>query len=100
MDTSGVTGTGSLTPTGRRAYMHRVEQYYLRDEGILHDAWSMHSIYVDKDESAAWLVIEGAEDPNYEPLCWTNAANVDFGPELYQPMEQSFVVELLERATT
>ena len=36
------------------------------------DADEIHTIYVPKDEEAAWLVFEGKEDANYKPLVYSN----------------------------
>lgn len=50
-------------------------------------AKEVHTIYVPRGEEAAWYVFEGAEDPIYTPLTWSNAnlEKFDFKP-LYQPM--------------
>lgn len=95
--TSGVAhkNKGKLTPTGERAYMHVVSEHSLGREGIMLNAWDMHSIYVGEGDQAAWMVIEGAEDSNYKPLCWTNAQDVTIPPTFYQPMEQQQVSNLL-----
>jgi len=97
------TGVGSLTPTGRRADVHRLRSELLTTNPALR-AHELHTIYCDYQRSA-WLVIEGAENAAYESLCWTNDPEPDLS-ELYKPMSSERVryllVEVLqqiERAT-
>lgn len=57
-------------------------------------ARTRHSICVKAGESAAWMVVEGAEDPNYAPITWSNAAltKFNFAP-LYKPMTPERLAE-------
>lgn len=50
-------------------------------------AYELHTVYVPKDEPAAWFVFEGAEDPSYDPITYSNTdlEQCDFS-ELYKPM--------------
>lgn len=86
-------GEGSLTPTGRRADAHRIRHQPLSEAPKLL-AHELHSIYVAENMAAAWLVIEGTEWAQYQPLCWTNdaAPSVD---GLYQSMDAKEVAAML-----
>lgn len=92
---SGVTGSPSMEPTGQRAFAHCIRQNALRAGAIALPAHLLHTIYLRRQLRAAWLVIEGKEDPYYRPVCWSNADTFDFDP-LYQPMDGGDVVETLE----
>lgn len=93
--TSGVTGTGSLTPTGVRVSPYLVDRHALTTNPVMR-ASELHSIFVPRHETAAWLVIEGQEDPHYKSVCYTNDPNPDLS-DLYQPMSQIDIVDALDR---
>lgn len=78
---SAITGDGgSLQPTGEIGYLLPQNQVHLNHEGhVFSPAKDVHGIYVPRYREAAWLVMEGAEDPTYESVCYT--ANPDFDPE-------------------
>lgn len=65
--------TGTLEPTGERANVHRVERTLLTHEAAALQAHQLHTIHVPRGEAAAWLVLEGKEDPGYASFCWSNA---------------------------
>lgn len=52
----------------------------------------IHTIGVSKGHRAAWLVNEGTEDPNYEPLCYSDAPleRIDMSG-WYQPMSEQSI---------
>jgi hypothetical protein len=58
-----------------------------------------HTIYVPHGKVAAWMVWEGAEDPGYESITWSNADLSQFETdELYQPMTESRLLADLDLA--
>lgn len=95
--TSGVTGDSSLTPTGRRAYAHRLKSDPLLGHAAMR-AHQLHTVFVPMFKEAAWLVVEGTEDEKYESVCWTNNIK-PFDPSgLYKPMNQADIVNRFEVA--
>jgi len=91
---SGITqGESSLTPTGRRATVHRIRSENLMTNPVM-AAHEMHTIYAGSGKHA-WLVFEGAEDQHYESVCWTNNPSPDLSA-LYEPMDSERVRYLLE----
>lgn len=89
-------GPGSLTPTGKRAWGVRTAIERLADNPVMR-ADEMHTIYVPISERAAWLVIEGREDPDYDSKCWTLNKEPDLGG-LYRPLPHIYVVRALQEA--
>lgn len=63
-------------------------------------AKDMHTIYVPKGESAAWVVCEGKEDPSYakSPFVWSNDRDLEHfdWSGLYQPMTADYVQQTLD----
>jgi hypothetical protein len=59
-------------------------------------AKDVHTVFVPADKSAAWFVYEGAEDPDYNGLAWSNddLGKFDFSP-LYKPMSVEYLTALL-----
>lgn len=91
---SGVTGTPSLKVVCRDIHLARQERHYLNKEGTFMPASTLHAISVPVSSAAAWLVLEGQEDPNYESYCYTK--NPKFDPtHLYQPMDKDEASEML-----
>src|SRR4051812_23895522 len=56
-------GKAALTPTGRRATVHRIRSERLDSNPVM-AAHELHTIYAPYGRSA-WLVFEGEEDPAY-----------------------------------
>lgn len=84
---SGVTGTPALTVVEDGLQMQRTDQHMLSATGTFMPASTLHAISVPASSAAAWLVLEGQEDPNYESYCYTK--NPKFDPaHLYQPMDK------------
>ena len=95
---SGVTGTPALTVVNSGVHLHRTEQHILSDKGTFLPASTLHAISLPAGDSAAWLVLEGQEDPNYESYCYTK--NPKFDPtNLYQPMDKDEASEMLRSIT-
>lgn len=90
-----LTGTGRLVPTGDRYVVTDVRHEYITSRyGREMLAHQMHSIYVPKGQMACWLVIEGKENPDYEPVCYT--ANPAFDSAgMYLPMSKSQITDTL-----
>ncbi len=78
--------TRSLRLSGERLYSQREMT-----------ASEIHSMWVPREQAAAWFVYEGADDPAYMPLAYLNAEldKLDFG-NLYQPMSIGWLEEKLE----
>lgn len=56
-----------------------------------------HSIAVPFTQFAAWMVYEGAKDPNYDPLVYSDDDLTFFSPEgLYRRPTQKQVADLLD----
>lgn len=90
-------GAGGLARTGKTFVLQKVQQGWLYPSGDRMRADELHSIYVPKGEQAAWLVLEGNENPSYQPVCYTR--NPVFDPAgMYQPMELVDVERLLRDA--
>lgn len=49
-------------------------------------ARQLHTVSVPRGSQAAWLVIEGEEDPSYEPLCYSRSPEKFDPAPLYKPM--------------
>lgn len=67
-------GKGSLVLTGRKYLAHPLSSNLLTEDGIDLMASEIHTIYVPAGRVGAWLVIEGQEDENYDPMVWTNGS--------------------------
>jgi hypothetical protein len=59
-------------------------------------AHELHTVVVPKGEAAAWLVFEGAVDPDPSHICYTNNPNWD-PAGLYRPAPQVEVLNVLAR---
>jgi hypothetical protein len=50
--------------------------FYLRRESLRYPTLlpgdKLHSVYVPKGEMAAWMILEGAPNDEYQPLLWSN----------------------------
>jgi hypothetical protein len=89
-------GPGSLTPTGVKGVGIWVRNENINTNPALR-AEELHTIWVPKGETASWLVIEGQEDPDYDPRCWTQNPKPSL-EGLYQPMTQVTVANILYQA--
>lgn len=96
---SGITSgdSGCLEQTGRRFRVEHIAADPLVEAGNFMRADELHTIYVPRDEQAAWLVMEGQENPLYEPVCYTANPNFD-ATGLYLPMARVFAQAALRRA--
>lgn len=64
-------GKGALQPTGHKFNFGRRKFALLSTDGTPMRAKDLHTIHVPRGQSAAWLVMEGAADPAYKPVCYT-----------------------------
>ncbi len=73
-------------------------QKTLIDHPVAMKAREIHTIFVPKDEGAAWFVLEGAENPNYRSVTYSNCdleqATFD---GLYQPMTAEEVEQIVNK---
>lgn len=90
-------GKGGLEPTGRMFGLMQEKQSWLYPSGDKMAAHELHSIYVPKGESAAWMVFEGMEDPYYRKVCYTRNPEFD-ATGMYEPMALIEVERLLRDA--
>jgi hypothetical protein len=61
-------------------------------------AYEQHTVYVRRDEEASWFVLEGAEDPEYHGICWSDDDLTKFDFSLYyKPMTVLQVVSALHQ---
>lgn len=69
-----------------------VSQWLRPGESEAMKATDLHTVNVETGQRAAWFVYEGQENPDYQPICYSNAAldEMDFG-HLYQPIGASEV---------
>lgn len=92
---SAITGTeASLRPTGHLFRVLGYETARLRKGGTFLPAEETHSVWVPRGRPAAWLVLEGREDPAYTPVCYTMNPTFDTS-EMYRPMTSLAVGALL-----
>lgn len=68
-------------------------------ESVYMKACVRHSVYVPKGSIAAWVVVEGKENPCHDDLCFSNVdlEKEDFS-HLYQPMTEKGLFNLLKAA--
>jgi len=71
------TGTGKFEPTGTERLLKPVSNLY-RDSRASMRADDLHTVFVERNTQAAWLVFEGREDPNYNAASYSNANLVNF----------------------
>lgn len=61
-------------------------------------AREIHTIYVPQGEGAAWYVCEGAENPNYRSITYSNAnLEAETFEGMYQPMTADDVREIVNK---
>lgn len=87
---------GRLDATGRRFGVRACDSYWLSPRGVRLRADVKHTVYVPFAEEAAWIVIEGEEDPDYESVCYTNNLKFD-ADKHYRPMTQNQITDNLRR---
>lgn len=60
-------------------------------------ATCVHSLLVPQGTVAAWMIMEGAENPEYEPVAFTTMPLEEFKPEgFYRKMTEKDMAEILE----
>lgn len=76
--------------------VNRLGDYSL-EKSIFLPANVLHTIWVPMGEKAAWFVYEGKEDPDYKPICYSNADLENFdASDMYQPMDKDYLLQTLE----
>ncbi len=59
---------------------------------IVMPANKLHTVYVEQDKEAAWIIREGNEDPNYDNTCYSNSDLTNFNfNEHYKTMTEEEV---------
>lgn len=94
---SAITGTGGkFTRLGFSRGFKLVKS--LIDRPVSMKAREIHTIYVPKDEGAAWFVLEGAENPRYNPIAYSNhnLEGLDFSG-MYQSMTAAEVEPIIHK---
>jgi hypothetical protein len=95
---SAITGAGALVSRGVKRHLwitHRVTLNHGVSAAMRADV--LHTVTVPDGQSAAWLVLEGAEDPDYLSVCYTN--NPTWDPShLYRKPEREEVAAWLFKA--
>ncbi len=62
------------------------------------DSKTLHTVHVEKNAQAAWIVYEGKEDPAYLPVCYSNRDLTKFDDSaLYQPMSRDYLYAALRK---
>lgn len=76
-----------------------IEEQFIEAGGELDlPAEAFHTVWVARDEAAAWLVEEGEEDPYYLPITLSDAdLNVFDWTGMYQPLSEAECADLLRR---
>lgn len=90
--------------TGTQGFVKEIENAHLKSERLSRikqgshitlAAHEIHTVFVKPWESATWLVYEGAEDPHYVPITYSNQdltrANTT---GMYQPMLPHQIIEI------
>lgn len=59
-------------------------------------SYDVHTVSVESGQVAAWLVVEGAEDPTYDKKAWSPRDLSTWAPKgLYQPMTLAWFISRL-----
>ena len=78
-----------------------IRKFYLDPAPLTTDCFldpkDIHTTYVAQGKCASWFVVEGEEDPSYQPRCWTNRdlTRFNFGYPMYQQMPEWYLETLL-----
>lgn len=70
--------------------------YHRLGSSIFMSAHELHTVYVRPGHRAAWLVVEGKEDPNFKPIAFSRQDLTKFDSnDLYKPMSEKQAQKLL-----
>lgn len=70
-----------------------------RGTAVHMNANELHTVYVEKGQEAAWFILEGAEDENYDSLCYSDDDLTKFQfEEYYKPINVTKVAQILSNA--
>lgn len=87
---------GTATGTTESFRIQHGEPYEDIDRMSAND---LHTIHVRKGEHAAWLIYEGREDPNYQPICYSTAQFEDASfVGMYEHMSEQEIAEMIALA--
>jgi len=80
-------------------YAFAVDRVYAYNPSRIHlDASELHTVFVNLHETAAWVVYEGKEDSEYQPICYSNTDLTKFDDSgMYQLMTHDYLMRLLKR---
>lgn len=94
---SAITGAaGGLTPIGPRAYLNLLKRTDMMSKPHAR-AHELHTVSMKPGGVAAWIVLEGEEDGEYNPTCWTNNEEPFDTTGMYIPMDSEAVGAMLAR---
>jgi hypothetical protein len=93
-------GTGGFVPGEPEPHRYQPNTRKVSAGGSLHmTPKQLHTVYVPREERAAWFVFEGPSDPDYKPICYSNRDLTQFSPEgLYEQPEEKEIRRWLEIA--
>ena len=95
---SAITGAGALVSRGTHRHLWMTRRVVLNHgASAAMRADVLHTVIVPERQAAAWLVIEGAEDPDFVSVCYTNRPIWD-PSQLYRKPIQSEVESWLRDA--
>lgn len=90
-------GAGGFKATGTVGRFDTLRGLITTGESLFMRADEYHTVSVLEGERAAWFVYEGAKDPKYQPIVYSNADLETFSPDgLYRRPTVAQVHELLE----
>lgn len=83
------------------SFAFKCEKYitYAQYGAAFMKANEIHTVYVEADKIAAWMVYEGKEDPDYIPYIYSTSKPevLPSGYLYYQPMPYSMLINLLRK---
>jgi hypothetical protein len=72
---------------------------YAEGQSAVMEAKGLHTVFVPKEERAAWLVFEGPSDPDHKPVAYSNTDLTLFNPEgLYESVGEKQIERWLKIA--
>jgi len=64
-------GESKFLLLGEQILRYKNIEYVYQGHSLYLEADQLHSVHVNQGEIAAWLVLEGEEDPDYESVCYS-----------------------------
>lgn len=95
---SPIKGQGRFVFKNQKSVLTDDFKRLMKGDALKLKANQLHTVYVPRDKTAAWLVYEGAEDPNYKSYCYSNEnlEKFDFS-EHYKPLTETEILEILDK---